>query len=100
MPSTSSSVQLRPHLPNLPSSNLGLVVSTKRRKYDTSYLSFEFTSTGDEERPDAVRLLLQTKDKLVAFFQRKYNIRFQLCSKITSNVSIRLGIFSKNLKWI
>lgn len=57
VPSTSSSVQLQPHLPTLPSSNFGQVVSTKRRKYDTSYLSFGFTSTGDQEAPDAVCLL-------------------------------------------
>ncbi|GBM95832.1 Zinc finger BED domain-containing protein 5 [Araneus ventricosus] len=57
MQSTSSSVQLQPHLPTLPSSNFGQVVSTKRRKYDTSYLSFGFTSTGNEEAPDAVCLL-------------------------------------------
>ncbi|GFS59445.1 hypothetical protein TNIN_446151 [Trichonephila inaurata madagascariensis] len=41
-----------PHLPNLPSSNFGQVVSTKRLKFDTSFLSFGFTSTGDEEPPD------------------------------------------------
>ncbi|GBN94034.1 hypothetical protein AVEN_97953-1 [Araneus ventricosus] len=35
MQSTSSSVQLQPHLQTLPSSNFGQVVSTKRRKYDT-----------------------------------------------------------------
>ncbi|GBM63551.1 Zinc finger BED domain-containing protein 5 [Araneus ventricosus] len=57
MQSTSSSVQLQPHLPTLPSSNFGQVVSTKRRQYDTSYLSFGFTSTGNEEVPDAVCLL-------------------------------------------
>ncbi|GBM24048.1 hypothetical protein AVEN_34004-1 [Araneus ventricosus] len=57
MQSTSSSVQLQPHLPTLPSSNFGQVVSTKRRKYDTSYLSFGYTSTGNEEAPDAVCLL-------------------------------------------
>ncbi|GBM23703.1 Zinc finger BED domain-containing protein 5 [Araneus ventricosus] len=57
MQSTSSSVQLQPHLPTLPSSNFGQVVSTKRRKYDTSYLSFRFTNTGNEEAPDAVCLL-------------------------------------------
>ncbi|GFY45307.1 uncharacterized protein TNIN_314921 [Trichonephila inaurata madagascariensis] len=51
IPSTSSSIQLQPHLPTLPSSNFGQVVSRKRRKYDSSYLSFEFTSTGDEEAP-------------------------------------------------
>ncbi|GBN91944.1 hypothetical protein AVEN_275128-1 [Araneus ventricosus] len=49
MQSTSSSVQLQPHLPTLPSSNFGQVVSTKRRKYDTSCLSFGFTCTGNEE---------------------------------------------------
>ncbi|GFS47696.1 zinc finger BED domain-containing protein 5 [Trichonephila inaurata madagascariensis] len=53
IPSTSSSIQLQPHLPTLPSSNFGQVVSRKRRKYDSSYLSFEFTSTGDEEAPIA-----------------------------------------------
>ncbi|GBM26888.1 Zinc finger BED domain-containing protein 5 [Araneus ventricosus] len=57
MQSTSSSVQLQPHLPTLPSSNSGQVVSTKRSKYDTSYLSFGFTSTGNKEVPDAVCLL-------------------------------------------
>ncbi|GBO00161.1 hypothetical protein AVEN_130801-1 [Araneus ventricosus] len=57
MQSTSSSVQLQPHLPTLPSSNFGQVVSTKRCKYDTSYLSFGFTSNGNEEAPDAVCLL-------------------------------------------
>ncbi|GBO26869.1 Zinc finger BED domain-containing protein 5 [Araneus ventricosus] len=57
MQSTSSSVQLQPHLPTRPSSNFGQVVSTKRRKYDTSYLSFGFTSTGNEEAPAAVCLL-------------------------------------------
>ncbi|GBO20835.1 Zinc finger BED domain-containing protein 5 [Araneus ventricosus] len=57
MQSTSSSVQLQPHLPTLLSSNFGQVVSTKRRKYDTSYLSSGFTSTGNEEAPDAVCLL-------------------------------------------
>ncbi|GFY73952.1 zinc finger BED domain-containing protein 5 [Trichonephila inaurata madagascariensis] len=56
MPSTSSSVQLQSHLPTLPSSNFGQAVSTKRRKYDTNYLSFGFSSTGDEEAPDAVYL--------------------------------------------
>ncbi|GFT09360.1 zinc finger BED domain-containing protein 5 [Nephila pilipes] len=55
MQSTSSSVQL--HLPILPSYNFGQVVSTKRRKYDTSYLSFRFTSTDNEDAPDAVCLL-------------------------------------------
>ncbi|GFR06556.1 zinc finger BED domain-containing protein 5 [Trichonephila clavata] len=39
------------------SSSFGQVVSTKRRKYDTSCLSFGFTSTGEEEAPDAVCLL-------------------------------------------
>ncbi|GBM64917.1 Zinc finger BED domain-containing protein 5 [Araneus ventricosus] len=57
MQSTSSSVQLQPHLPTPPSSNFGQVASTKRRKYDTSYLSFGFTSTGNEEAPNAVCLL-------------------------------------------
>ncbi|GFS82251.1 zinc finger BED domain-containing protein 5 [Nephila pilipes] len=52
MQSTSSSVQLQPHLPTLLSYNFGQVVSTKRSKYDTSYLSFGFTSTGNEEAPD------------------------------------------------
>ncbi|GFQ86846.1 zinc finger BED domain-containing protein 5 [Trichonephila clavata] len=52
MPSTSSFVQLQP-----PPSNFGEVVSTKRRKYDTSYLSFGFTSTGEEKAPNAVCLL-------------------------------------------
>ncbi|GBM07660.1 Zinc finger BED domain-containing protein 5 [Araneus ventricosus] len=47
MQSTSSSVQLQPHLPTRPSSNFGQVVSKKRRKYDTSYLSFGFTGTGE-----------------------------------------------------
>ncbi|GFT99258.1 zinc finger BED domain-containing protein 5 [Nephila pilipes] len=45
MQSISSSVQLQPHLP------------TKRRKYDTSYLSLGFTRTGNEDAPDTVRLL-------------------------------------------
>ncbi|GBM43741.1 Zinc finger BED domain-containing protein 5 [Araneus ventricosus] len=53
MQPTSSSVQLQPHLPTLPSSNFGQVLSTKRRKYDTSYLSFGFTNTGNEEAPTA-----------------------------------------------
>ncbi|GBL84036.1 Zinc finger BED domain-containing protein 5 [Araneus ventricosus] len=57
MQSTSGSVQLQPHLPTVPSSNFGQVVSTKRRKYDTSYVSFGFTSTGNEEAPDAFCLL-------------------------------------------
>ncbi|GFR23410.1 zinc finger BED domain-containing protein 5 [Trichonephila clavata] len=35
-------------------SNFGQVVLTKRCKCDTSYLSLTFTSTGDEEAPDAV----------------------------------------------
>ncbi|GBO25619.1 hypothetical protein AVEN_33593-1 [Araneus ventricosus] len=58
MQSTSSSVQLQPHLPTLPSSNFGQVVSMKRRKYDTSYLSFGFTSTGNEEAPDASEICI------------------------------------------
>ncbi|GBM84907.1 hypothetical protein AVEN_23708-1 [Araneus ventricosus] len=57
MQSTSTSVQLQPHLPTLPSSNFGQVVSTKRRKYDATYLLFGCTSTGNEEAPDAVCLL-------------------------------------------
>ncbi|GFY63484.1 zinc finger BED domain-containing protein 5 [Trichonephila inaurata madagascariensis] len=60
MLSTCSSVTLQPHLLNPPSSNFGEVVSTKRRKYYTKYLSIEFTrftNTGDEEAPTAVCLL-------------------------------------------
>ncbi|GFR32747.1 zinc finger BED domain-containing protein 5 [Trichonephila clavata] len=56
MPSTCSSVQLQPHLPTLPPSNFGQVLSTKSRKYDTSYLSFGFTSTGDDEAPVTMSL--------------------------------------------
>ncbi|GFR06795.1 uncharacterized protein TNCT_348791 [Trichonephila clavata] len=56
MPSTSSSVQLLPPLPTLPSSNFGEVIPTKRCKYDTSYLSLGFTSNGNKEAPDAVCL--------------------------------------------
>ncbi|GFS82410.1 hypothetical protein NPIL_578871 [Nephila pilipes] len=49
----STSLQIQPHLLTLPSYNFEQVVSTKRRKYDTSYLSFGITSTGNEEAPDA-----------------------------------------------
>ncbi|GFS68175.1 zinc finger BED domain-containing protein 5 [Nephila pilipes] len=57
MQSTCSLVQLHTHLPTLPFYNFGQMVSTKRRKYDTSYLLFGFTSTGNEEAPYAVCLL-------------------------------------------
>ncbi|GFT49750.1 zinc finger BED domain-containing protein 5 [Nephila pilipes] len=57
----STSVQLQPHLPTLPSYNFGQVVSTKRPKYDTSYLSFGFTSTGNEEAPDAGSAIIGNK---------------------------------------
>ncbi|GFV90731.1 hypothetical protein TNCV_2224471 [Trichonephila clavipes] len=39
------------------SSNFGLVVSRKRRKYDIGYLSFGFISTVDEGDPEAVSSL-------------------------------------------
>ena len=57
VPSTSTLVELQTLLPTLPSSDFGQVVLTKKRKYDTSYLSFGFTKTGDEDAPDAVCLL-------------------------------------------
>ncbi|GFY62236.1 zinc finger BED domain-containing protein 5 [Trichonephila inaurata madagascariensis] len=56
MQTTSRSVQLQTHYPTLPSSNFGQVVSTKIPKYST-YLSFVFTSTSNEEDLDAVCLL-------------------------------------------
>ncbi|GFT03211.1 zinc finger BED domain-containing protein 5 [Nephila pilipes] len=95
MQSTSISIQPQPHLPTIPSYNFGQVVSTKRCKYDTSYLSFGFISTGNEEAPDAVCLLcnkilanrslaptkllrqlkkknhLTDKGKYISFFKRK-----------------------------
>ncbi|GFX88835.1 zinc finger BED domain-containing protein 5 [Trichonephila clavipes] len=67
MPSVSRSAPLQPHLPTLPSSNFGQMVSSKRRKYDTSYLSFGFTSIGDKEAPDVVCLL---------------------CNKLSANISL------------
>ncbi|GFS32333.1 hypothetical protein TNIN_424711 [Trichonephila inaurata madagascariensis] len=58
--SDNSSVHLQSHLPTLPSSNFAQAVSTKRRKYDTSYLWFGFSRTGDEEAPECGSFVLQT----------------------------------------
>ncbi|GFR32654.1 zinc finger BED domain-containing protein 5 [Trichonephila clavata] len=54
---TRNAIHFQLHTATATSSNFGQVVSTKRRTHDTSYLSFGFTTAGDEEAPDAVCLL-------------------------------------------
>ncbi|GBM82742.1 Zinc finger BED domain-containing protein 5 [Araneus ventricosus] len=82
MQSTSSSVQLQPHLPTLPASNFGQVVSTKRRKYYTSYLSFGFTSTGESYSKQVESVSLSNNTVKKRIIDIAYDIELELISRL------------------